>query len=582
MKYELIKNSANDLHHFVRTVLENRNIKNVEELIQSNKEDLEDNSYDDLNNINEGVNLLLEHIQNKDKIALVIDPDVDGITSSAILVNYLNKQYIEDEIPEPNWVFVTHEGKGHGFSTDITIPNDVKLIITPDGGSNDFDKHKEWKDKGVDILVIDHHIVEKESEYAIVINNQTSQNYKNKAFSGVGVVYRFLQALDDKFFSDFADEYLDLVALGNISDIMDTKDYETRYFIQQGILKENLKNPFLKILIRKVGAEQMNDVFRYIYPVDVSFKIAPIVNALLRLGTVQEKEDLFRCFISPENDLSTRSGICKETINKMLSYKESQDEEKKELLNKVTQDITEDDLTYPVLVLDVTGLIDNNEIIGLTAMNLASMYKRPVILGTEKFPNSISGSVRVNNGFPEKDFKEICTQSELFDFAQGHSQAFGFAYKKENQQKIKDYFKEKFGCEALSTFHYVDFIIPDIQIISSSDFYLIQNYKYLWGKGIEEPTFAIESIGLNPNLLSTLGKNKDTVKYTHSLGEFMFFKCNEDEEILKIANGDYDKSKVYSLNIVGKLGISTFAGRTKNQIIVDDYEIIEEDDLFDF
>ena len=104
----------------------------------------------------------------------------------------------------------------------------------------------------------------------------------------------------------------------------------------------------------------------------------------------------------------------------------------------------------------------------------------------------------------------------------------------------------------------------------------------MWGKGIEEPTFAIESIGLNPNLLSTLGKNKDTVKYTHSLGEFMFFKCNEDEEILKMANGDYDKSKVYSLNIVGKLGISTFAGRTKNQIIVDDYEIIEEDDLFDF
>lgn len=576
MKYKLIENSLNDINHLIKTVLNNRGITNIEEFMSSNKEDIEQNSYKDLDNIENGVKTLLNHIKNRDNIALVVDPDVDGITSSAILVNYLTTISEEEDLPAVNWVYVTHEGKGHGLSKDITIPDNVKLIITPDGGSNDYEEHKKWKDKGVDVLVIDHHIVDKESNDAIIINNQLSKNYKNKAFSGVGVVYRFLQALDDEFFAMHADDYLDLVALGNIADVMDTSDYETRYYIQQGILQSNLVNPFLKILIKKTGVDVGNDFDRYIYPIDVSFKIAPLVNALLRLGTIEEKEKLFKCFISPEEDLSTRKGICKETINKMQEYKETQDEEKQKLIESITSIITPEDLNCPILVLDVTGLVDNNEIIGLTAMNIASIYKRPAILGNEKFNGIISGSVRVNNGFPDINFKDTCLESGLFEFAQGHQQAFGFSYKKENKEKIQDFFKNKYGNDILQTEHIVDFIIPDISTIAPSDFYLIQTYKNIWGKGIEEPDFVIENIPFYPMSLETLGKKSDTVKYTHSKIEFMFFRCSSEELILKIANGqEYDPTKQYQITVVGKLGISTFAGRTKNQMIVDDYEITE-------
>lgn len=576
MKYKLIENSLNDINHLIKTVLNNRGITNIEEFMSSNKEDIEQNSYKDLDNIENGVKTLLNHIRNRDNIALVVDPDVDGITSSAILVNYLTTISEEEDLPAVNWVYVTHEGKGHGLSKDITIPDNVKLIITPDGGSNDYEEHKKWKDKGVDVLVIDHHIVDKESTDAIIINNQLSKNYKNKAFSGVGVVYRFLQALDDEFFAMHADDYLDLVALGNIADVMDTSDYETRYYIQQGILQSNLVNPFLKILIKKTGVDVGNDFDRYIYPIDVSFKIAPLVNALLRLGTIEEKEKLFKCFISPEEDLSTRKGICKETINKMQEYKETQDEEKQKLIESITSIITPEDLNCPILVLDVTGLVDNNEIIGLTAMNIASIYKRPAILGNEKFNGIISGSVRVNNGFPDINFKDTCLESGLFEFAQGHQQAFGFSYKKENKEKIQDFFKNKYGNDILQTEHIVDFIIPDISTIAPSDFYLIQTYKNIWGKGIEEPDFVIENIPFYPMSLETLGKKSDTVKYTHSKIEFMFFRCSSEELILKIANGqEYDPTKQYQITVVGKLGISTFAGRTKNQMIVDDYEITE-------
>lgn len=587
MKYELIKNSANDINHLMQTVLNNRGITNIEEFMKSNKEDLEQNSYSDLNNIDIGVQTLLKHIKNKDMISLVVDPDVDGICSSAALYNYLQVVTKEENLPEINWDIVTHSGKGHGLSEDIEIDPHTRLIITPDGGSNDFEQHKKFKDADIDVLVIDHHVVDKESENAIIINNQTSEKYKNKAFSGVGIVYRFLQAIDDELFTSHANDYLDLVALGNISDVMDTSDYETRYFIQQGILQENLVNPFLKILVKKTGVDVAGDFERYIYPIDVSFKIAPLVNALLRLGTVEEKEKLFTCFISPEEDLSTRKGICKEIINIMQGYKESQDEEKQKLLEDVSNSISEEDLNCPVLIIDVTNLVSNTEIVGLTAMNLASKYKRPVMMGTQNTKKGIlGGSLRVNNGFPDINFKDTIIKSGLVPFAQGHQQAAGFYFPLSNKEKLQQYFRDIYGNEVLQSEHIVDFIISNISDIAPSDFFLIQTYKNLWGKGIEEPTFVIENIPFYTMNLDVLGKKSDTVKYTYSKIEFMFFRCSSEEQILRIANGkDYDPKKQYTITVVGKLGVSSFAGRTKNQMIVDDYEIIEaknEIDDFDF
>ena len=585
MKYRLIENSLNDINRFIKTVLINRGITNIEEFMNSNKEDLEQNSYSDLNNIEAGVEILLKHIKNGDMITLVVDPDVDGICSSTALYNYLKVVTEEENLPKINWDIVVHSGKGHGFSKDININPLTKLIITPDGGSNDFEEHKKIKNANIDILVIDHHVVDKESEDAIIINNQTSESYKNKAFSGVGVVYRFLQAIDDELFTSHADDYLDLVALGNIADVMDTLDYETRYFIQQGILQKNLVNPFLKILVKKTGVDVAGDFERYIYPIDVSFKIAPLINALLRLGTVEEKEKLFTCFISPEEDLSTRKGICKEIINIMQGYKESQDEEKQKLLEDVSNSISEEDLNCPVLIIDATNFVSNTEIVGLTAMNLASKYKRPVMMGTQNTKKGVlSGSLRVNNGFPDINFKNTIVKSGLVPFAQGHQQAAGFSFPLSNKEKLQQYFRDIYGNEVLQSEHIVDFIIPNISDIAPSDFFLIQTYKNLWGKGIEEPIFAIENIPFYPANLDVLGKKSDTVKYTYSKIEFMFFRCSNEEQILKIANGqEYDPKKQYAINVVGKLGISSFAGKTKNQMIVDDYEIVEvENEISDF
>ena len=97
---------------------------------------------------------------------------------------------------------------------DYINQKDFKFIIVPDAGSNDYELHKELKDRGIDILVMDHHEAEYVSEDACVINNQLS-DYPNKELSGVGVTWQFCRYLDRLLGTSYADYYIDLVALGN-------------------------------------------------------------------------------------------------------------------------------------------------------------------------------------------------------------------------------------------------------------------------------------------------------------------------------------------------------------------------------
>ena len=114
---------------------------------------------------------------------------------------------------QQNISYRIHNGKEHGLIVD-TIPKEVKLVVAPDSSSNDYEQHKILKEQGIDVLVLDHHEADKVSKYACVINNQLSKNYSNKNLSGVGVVYKFCQYIDKICNLEYADNLLDLVAVG--------------------------------------------------------------------------------------------------------------------------------------------------------------------------------------------------------------------------------------------------------------------------------------------------------------------------------------------------------------------------------
>ena len=163
-----------------------------------------------IDNIDVGAKMLLKHIAKRNKIFIQIDSDVDGYTSAAALINYLN--YLFPGFTQNNILYRIHDGKQHGIILE-TIPEDVKLVIIPDAGSNDYEQHKALKEKGIDVLVIDHHEADYISPDACIINNQTC-NYINKTLSGVGMVYKFCSYIDEVSGKNYADKLLDLTAIG--------------------------------------------------------------------------------------------------------------------------------------------------------------------------------------------------------------------------------------------------------------------------------------------------------------------------------------------------------------------------------
>ena len=153
------------------------------------------------------------------RIYLVIDCDMDGYTSSALVYLYLTeviKSYtgwdfsIDYHIPE---------GKEHGLEVVMPFLSEKKkydLIILPDSSSNDYDYHQLLSEMGYDILVLDHHLAERYSLDAVVINNQLSENYPNKALSGVGVVYKFFEYFENRI-EDYGDSVGSLPEIGHPS-----------------------------------------------------------------------------------------------------------------------------------------------------------------------------------------------------------------------------------------------------------------------------------------------------------------------------------------------------------------------------
>lgn len=198
----------------------------------------------------------------------------------------------------PSWikncvVYGPHHNKHHGIVIE-DIPPDVKLIIALDASSNEYDIHQQLKEKGIDILVIDHHLAEQESEYACVLNNQLC-DYPNKALSGVGMTYKFCCYFDSLLNTHEADKYLDLVALGLTADMMDIRSFETKHLINKGFAQ--VRNPFIK----EMWIKNEYNLGEILTPMGVAFYIVPYINAIARVGTYEE------CLLLAESMLEFRS-----------------------------------------------------------------------------------------------------------------------------------------------------------------------------------------------------------------------------------------------------------------------------------
>ena len=566
MKYKLWDKSLNDKENVLQTILINRGIDNWEEYLNLDSSCC--NNYDNLNNIEDAVKLFDKHFSQRNPIAIMVDEDVDGQCSSACMYSYI--KLLDDTYPV---YYILHgNNKAHGLTKmndgDFAIPEDVKLFIIPDAGTNDVEQINKLVECGIDCLCLDHHQREKEDKcLGIIVNNQISDNYTDKDFCGTGIVYEFLRALDDWYLCSYADEFLDLVCFANIADVMSMKDCQTRYYVEAGF--KNIQNEFLLAMMdaQEFSTKGVWNIF------NVAWYLVPPINSLIRIGNLEEKDKLFRAFIGDdatfpykkrgssdeiEEDIYTHvSRLCKNTKSKQDRMR----------------DVLCDELKAKVDMNDKVSLLvaDNSDsgIVGLSCSKLSDQIGRPCIIVKDIGDGKLSGSARNCRNSIVKDLKELVSSTNAFNFAAGHSNAFGCEL---NADKLEE--ARKALNEALENYEYDDTIYCDF-IINAYDIdygfiKTIDDHRWVWGQGVEEPTIAIENIEISADDCVVMGKNFDSVAFMYGGTKYCKFKCADDDELLQFANGmgnDYA-----TLNIVGKCSINTYGGSSTAQVIIDDYE----------
>lgn len=580
MRYQLIA-PRDEALSAVEQVLFNRGInpKDIEHFKYPSVNDLV--SPEKLEHIKDGVAMLISHIERNDKIFIQVDSDCDGYTSSAILINYLNclfPHYVQTQIS-----YRIHDGKQHGLLTD-TIPSDVKLVIAPDASSNDYEQHKELHDRGIDVLVIDHHEAEKYSEYACVINNQMC-NYPTKSLSGAGVVYKFCSYIDQLLGYDYANDYIDLATVGIIADVMDLRDYEIREIILRGM--QGFRNPLLKAMVAK---DKFHFEGKQLTPFNIAWYIAPYINAITRSATEQEKLVVFESmieYLAYKTIPSTKRG-CKgqnetrveQAVRTCANVKNRQSKAKENASDAVFQTIKDENLLeHKILAirLDPKYAADKN-LTGLIANGLLDLYCRPVLIlnkieeeGKVYWQGSGRGYDKANLG----SLRDLLESSGLVQYAQGHAMAFGVSIPEENYDALVQYVDEAYKDFDCSPVYSVDLIWDGAKDLSSHAFAEIADEEKIWGKGVEDPLIAIENFRIYGNQLRLFGldKGKPTLNIQLDDGSSLVkFKSSEEEYELLHSDLGYV--------IINAVGTCTRSIWGIPQFNIQDYEIIGRNDYY--
>lgn len=367
-------------------------------------------------------------IDQKEKILIFGDYDVDGITSSAMMMQCLKMLGADVNFYLPNRI-----RDGYGISTKIVrkaAQSGYKLLITVDNGVTAFEPAQVAKELGIDLIITDHHRPHDHlpDAFAIVNPNQEDCKYPYKYFAGVGVTFKILSYLFYKLGKTLPSKVYELLLLGTIADVVPLTG-ENRFWVRHGL---NYVNQVESLAFRKLKSN--GKVTKpSLKSLDIGFSIAPQINAL---GRLDDPRDGVKFLIGSDEQEVDRIG------NILLELNQA----RKEIERSIVQEIEG---------LVLSGKIDIEKekiimaasrnwpagVIGLVASRIVSMYGRPVILLHLTNDGLAKGSCRSISEFNMFDALDSC--SDVIDQFGGHSQAAGLSLKIGNLPILKERLEER-------------------------------------------------------------------------------------------------------------------------------------------
>ena len=489
---------------------------------------------------------ILKAIENKEKVAIYGDYDVDGITSSTVLHRFLEERGLHTDIYIPNRL-----NEGYGLNKkEIEAIAETKhtLIITVDCGITGYDEIEYAKTFGIDTVVTDHHEPpEKLPDAIAVVDCKRKDNkYPFNGLAGVGVAFKLTQALAIKL--NLPEEsylkYLDIVCVGTISDIVPLVD-ENRTISKLGLrLVKQTRNIGLKVLLESIGYKKIDSN-------TISFGIAPRINACGRMGHEKEALKLF---------LTNNIEEAKQITQKLNEYNLQRQEIEKRIFDEAQELMQNpEEQKLPCIVLRKENW--HHGVIGIVSSKITDMYFKPSILMCIEEGNIAKGSGRSIPGFDIHEALENCKEN-IKQFG-GHSMAIGITIDNDKfddfKKQIEEYAESKQISEIVPVLNIDEKVqLKNINLSDIKDLELLEPF----GEANKPPIFQINNLKIESIRTLTQGKHlKLDVKEENTRFSAIGFNLGNLANDYKI--GD-------KVNIAGFLEINSFNGMDSIQINIKD------------
>ncbi len=504
-----------------------------------------------INDMDKAVGRINKAIDNNEQITIYGDYDVDGITSTAIMVSFLTKRgaRVNAYIPD-------RQNEGYGVNIDAIekIANSgTGLIITVDTGITAGEEVNFAKEKGIDIIITDHHECKDIVPDAVAVINpkRTDCSYPFKDLAGVGVAFKLICALNDGNAKEILDEYSDIIALGTIADVVSLMG-ENRIIAGVGLEKlKNNPNLGLSEVIRTIGTNP-----KWNSSAVVSYSIAPRINAAGRMSSAMTAVKLL---LTEDLKMAQELALELDRENRERQNQESVifDEAVAMLKNEKYAD-------KKVLILAKRGW--HHGIIGVVASRICDKFQRSCILisiedGKCKSSGRSMGGINL--------FEGLSSCADILENFGGHAYAAGFSIKEENIEELDRRLNE-YALSVLPARVNRDLYI-DVRVDMAS--VTLQNVKETeilgpYGVGNKMPTIALEKVKISD--IKTLSDGKHC--------RLLVEKDSKRLEVIafgrsKIAR-DYFPGDI--VDIAGEMNINIYNGQSRVQIILEDIRLSDD------
>ncbi len=526
-------------------------------------------------------------------IAILVDPDGDGFTSSALMYNYLHEKlgikHIKTLLPLTKNHGIDAFYKKNSFSRSWSK---FDALILPDSSVNDLNTIASlYKNFNIVSYVIDHHVLENDIESFVfnkkyqkffkVVSDQLSIDQKiTHEFTGVGMSWLFCKRLDELLTGDYqelvknnhisAESYLDLVAIGQISDVSDTREEALHIIVMTGL--NNLNNNLLRQFAK---TKPLNCIK------DVQFSIVPMINAVSRIGEKEDREILIQALTSQDQEFlvtkkrknratghfelrSERQNIYEYAVDMLQRVKRSQDSVVKKAISEMSD---RDEKIEPVIVRTLPDKFDTG-IAGLIANKIQGKYHLPALVVNSE----LRGSARSPRSYG--NLKDVLSDFNSVNYALGHEQAFGVSI-----SNVDDFVVE---CMVNNLSNTGEYVYPVDKVYINSlptvdECQDVSDFKQVWSGVNDTPVVGVLGLDVSKSKVSV--KN-GTLKII--IGDIEIVQFNSDLDI----DNNFNRFACY-VDIVGKPVFNKFFRRTTYQLVVDEIRFsqpVQDGDIqtFDF